>query len=300
MTDKSTWTLQQLKSALREHNARTTGRKAELLERLEFYEKNEDIQTSFIPMPAPVNTIPEWPHISKFSSITENDRENLPKITKGHIYQYVMAQQAKDVGKNSKDIAAVKRGIKMTNNVGALSIYNEALDLSSNAIEKRFFATGMVFAEYKENSYCIKLVLKSLTAEILNASCECATGRGPASSCKHVISSMMVLEKFVESGELSVEPSCTEQLQQFHKPKKAHKGKPVLAETMGRGLTDKDDPRPMSFRNRAGYNDFVRSKVISHCQHTGQDIAQRYAYKKANIQEATIDHHYFKVPFTEY
>ena len=60
-----------------------------------------------------------------------------------------------------------------------------------------------------------------------------------------------MLAKFVKDGTLSVQLSCTSQLQSFKKPSKVHRGAPVLAETMGKGAPDYD-PRPVQFRNMEG------------------------------------------------
>ena len=61
-----------------------------------------------------------------------------------------------------------------------------------------------------------------------------------------------------------------------------------------------EDPRPPKYRNMAGYNDKVRNSVINFCAHTFMDMAPRYIYPKANIQQASIDHNYLRKPFTEY
>jgi hypothetical protein len=58
--------------------------------------------------------------------------------------------------------------------------------------------------------------------------------------------------------------------------------------------------RPPKYRNMAGYNDKVRNSVINFCAHTFMDMAPRYIYPKANIQQASIDHNYLRKPFTEY
>jgi len=61
-----------------------------------------------------------------------------------------------------------------------------------------------------------------------------------------------------------------------------------------------DDPRPPHMRQLAGYNDFVRSAVVNYCSTTGQDLAIRYLYGKADLGAAVHDHHYLSRPFTEF
>ena len=61
-----------------------------------------------------------------------------------------------------------------------------------------------------------------------------------------------------------------------------------------------EDPIPAKYRNMGGYTDKVRKSVINFCAHTSMDMALRYIYPKANIQQASIDHNYLRKPFTEY
>ena len=57
-------------------------------------------------------------------------------------------------------------------------------------------------------------------------------------------------------------------------------GSPAKAEYLplkGRNET-MDDPQPPHLRNRAGYNDYVRSAIVNYCSVTGHDIAMQYLY----------------------
>ena len=56
------------------------------------------------------------------------------------------------------------------------------------------------------------------------ASCECPAGAGPTATCKHIAALMLVLNVFIETGELHVGSTCTDTLQQFSKPRKVHVG----------------------------------------------------------------------------
>lgn len=81
-------------------------------------------------------------------------------------------------------------------------------------------------------------------------------------------------------------------------------GSPVKAQNMRlqskRNELNLDDPRPMQFRNQAGYQDHVRSHIINYIANTGEDLAIRYMYEGADIQAAAADHDYCALPFTEH
>ena len=79
-------------------------------------------------------------------------------------------------------------------------------------------------------------------------------------------------------------------------------GSPVKAEqlaTKSRAVR-LEDPRPLHLRNLPGYNDYVRSCVVNYCCSSGNDLAMRYLYEKADLSAAVHDHRYMTTPFTEF
>ena len=44
----------------------------------------------------------------------------------------------------------------------------------------------------------------------------------------------------------------------------------------------------------------MRNLVTNFVAYTGKDITARYAFPRADLQEAVLDHNYLDVPFTEY
>jgi hypothetical protein len=236
------------------------------------------------------------------------------QITPGHVRQYVLYRQVLGRSQN-EDITAMKKGEKMAKEaVEALSIYEDQ--------GGRLFFTGIVTAEMKKSiSYSLKFVLRHDTGnyklvfpimfslknctvtclgDIENAHCECPAGEGPTSSCKHVVASLLVLAQFAATGSLAVLKSCTEQLQTFKRPTKIHQGRPVRAEELGKGVKEDDDPRPDHLRGRASIMDTVYNATVNFASHSGMDIAWRYAFPAANLQEAMVDHHYLEAPFGQY
>ncbi|XP_021362744.1 uncharacterized protein LOC110456373 [Mizuhopecten yessoensis] len=175
----------------------------------------------------------------------------------------------------------------------------------SMLIQEHVYMTGIVGAAMKNKvSYNFKMKIDKLTGDPVNTHCECPAGKGPHGTCKHLAAVLLMLQHFINTGEIQVEKSCTESLQTFHKPKFTHKGAPVAAEELpSKRKTGDDfleDPRPQKYRNTEGYNDFVRNCIINHCSATSQDVAMRYLYRRANIQVAALDHDYTPLPFTEY
>lgn len=246
-----TWTVVQLKRELANRGAKTSGRKKDLADRLECYVKNRNFQNASITLPV-AQTMPAFPDTALFTSITGADLEFIPKVTDGHIRQYVLYRQVADRESN-KDVSAMKKANKMVESaaVEALSYYRSG---------PQFFLTGIVNAEMRKHlSYNVKLVLNQSTGDIVNSACECPAGAGPTATCKHLVSSLQVLALFVSTGELVIDKSCTEKLQSFKKPAKEYNGRPVPAEKLGKGASDLDDPRPGKSKMCTEYNDPVIS-----------------------------------------
>jgi len=109
-----------------------------------------------------------------------------------------------------------------------------------------------------------------------------------------------VLVKVVETGELDVIRSCTEELQSFKRPAKLHSGRPVRAEELGKGLKEDDDPRPPHLRKNPAATDYVRNATVNFVARSGIDVSWRYAFPRANQQEAMWDHYYLAQPYCQY
>jgi hypothetical protein len=78
--DRAKLTLVELRRECRDRGARTTGRKAELLERLESYDRNDDFRGFGQVVLPETDPMPEWPSMSSFCTITKVHREIMPKV----------------------------------------------------------------------------------------------------------------------------------------------------------------------------------------------------------------------------
>jgi hypothetical protein len=92
-------TVDKLKLELAKRGAKTTGRKAELIERLEAYDRNQDFSSTSVIIPAEV-PMTDWPERTFFRSITASHREELPRIEHSQIEQYVIYRQCADNSEN--------------------------------------------------------------------------------------------------------------------------------------------------------------------------------------------------------
>jgi hypothetical protein len=284
----SKWTVVLLKVELSKRGARTTGRKHELIERLEAYDRDDDFCANTLQI-TDTTPMPSWPAITEFCTITTSDRDLLPEVTLPHIQLYVLHHQRVRSGDASADLSAMKKGDRMAKEaVLALSFFQPkspatGLAATSSAATASVatasattdtaatdtaatdtavtasapmatsetmpvFFSGIVGAEMKKNtSYNLKLVLQQ-TGDISHSHFECAVGKGPHSTCKHVVSVCRLLAHFRDTGEFLVAKSCTDELQMFKKPVKLHSGSPKRAEDIGRGVPKKDDdPRPLKY-----------------------------------------------------
>lgn len=86
------------------------------------------------------------------------------------------------------------------------------------------YFSGIVAASMKKRtSYCFQLKLNNF-GEVINSDCECAAGKGPHCTCKHVAAICYFLITAKCTGKILLQKSCTSQLQNFHHPKTAHSG----------------------------------------------------------------------------
>ena len=301
--DRSRWKVKDYQRELAARGAKVTGRKKELIQRLEDYERNDNFGA--VPLVLGEDPLPEFPDISKFKTLTVSHREEVPKISKSHVEQYVLWRQSLDKEQNN-DVSAIKNGEKMIEEVLAMSWFLEQAPTSASSEEASgpvFYLSGIVAAEMrKQDSYSLKLVLDGDTGEVLQAHCEGPAGRGPTGSCKHIVAALLMLVKFVEDGELLVQLTCTQSIQTFKKPRRAHDGSPVRAEKLGKRASEEYDPRPQKYRNMPGYKDFVYNAIINFCSNTSIDVTLRHQMpieRKANLADAELHHDYLKEPLVQ-
>jgi len=169
------WTVPELQAELRCRSVRVSGRKAELVERLQGLDAihMKGASPSLPPLPPSAPSSP-WPEAGSFRTMTNNDsKDNLPDVTERLIEQYVLYRQANDYGANH-DVSAMKEGQRL--------FQDKVQAMSQCTWQERFFFCGTVEAAMKKHvSYSIKISL-SKVGEVLLSSCECPAGMGPHST----------------------------------------------------------------------------------------------------------------------
>ena len=139
--------------------------------------------------------------------------------------------------------------------------------------------------------------------QVYEAQCECGAGMGPEAHCKHVCALLYGLCKFVKSGDLKTEMTCTERFQTFHYCKK-FKGSPKKCHDLKLSVNDSRsgsviyDPRPRELVDNFDYRSYVRNICVG----SGfVDIPLMQLYKPANVHGIAHDHDYLLLtPEEEY
>ena len=289
MDDPSEWKVDRLKQELRDRGAKTTGRKADLFERLMSYRRNDNFAAGpAIDLPPP-SPMPEFPPTASFQSLTASDRPYVPPISKSHVQDFLAKYLVKDA--NLPTSVAMGKAEKMVaENIMAAS-FKIAKTNDNNVC---FFLTGIVNKSMRKLSYNTRVVINVDSIEITATECDCPVGIGPTAACKHVLGMLLMLAHFSKTGELLVQLSCTETLQTFKRPSKMHEGPPVKVQDLGKGAPDYD-PRPKRFRNMENYTDLVDNETINFCAQSNMNITLRYAIsnkRRADKSAIVHDHHY--------
>ncbi|XP_061197582.1 uncharacterized protein LOC133205732 isoform X2 [Saccostrea echinata] len=137
----ASYTVQKLKKELMLRGAVTTGRKTDLIERLEAYERNFNFSGPVIELPAERKV--DWP-TTGYKQITSEHYDLLPHISEAHIEGYFQYRQAVDRQMMGNTKAIVK---------GKLLLESERVEaLSINCQHEDFFLTGFVRAAMKKKA----------------------------------------------------------------------------------------------------------------------------------------------------
>ncbi|XP_053390353.1 uncharacterized protein LOC128553251 [Mercenaria mercenaria] len=265
--------LEQLRKELRRRNAKLSGRKKELIERLEAYERNHNFVEDY-------DTVPEYfmdlPPSGKYKDL--NSDMKIPPVTNQCASDY-MSQFGVDFDRVVCDL------------------YEETFIryVRYCSTEDLDYIKGACYAEMKKKvSYTIDISVKK-NGQFHEAQCECGAGQGPTAHCKHVRTILFACCKFTSSGKLKVEMTCTEKLQSFHKVKK-HTGSPLKSRDMNIAGADEIcdikmfDPRPQEFQNRENYKDYFYNTCMNFKGISKTPIFQ--AFQPANMRAYALDHDY--------
>ncbi|KAK3107721.1 hypothetical protein FSP39_020797 [Pinctada imbricata] len=240
------YTIPQLKEELRKRNARLTGRKRELVERLIVYDRNSNFGKQEITEPEYSMSLPKSEtyfdvnsdsHFSGLNMETLNTYlEHFDKKFDSHVSQ----------------------------------LYNEKFlryDRISQQSDKTFIKASCRAETRKGVSYTVDIELGQ-RCSIIEPQCECAAGMGPHAHCKHVCCALYGAVMYQSKRDIKTEETCTQQLQNFHKCKKKNTGSPLKLNNLDLAGADEFtnrnfDPRPERFRNSKGYLDHFRNECLN-------------------------------------
>ncbi|XP_045773598.1 uncharacterized protein LOC123873001 [Maniola jurtina] len=202
----STWKLKELKDELKKRGGRITGKKSELVERLEAYDRNFNFghQT----LQASQSQAIDVPAVELYKDV--NSSTILPKITKHHIQSYF--------DRFNKNIC------------DAVKLYESRylLVLRSATSGQDTYLKGYCKASMKQLQYEINIKLNN-DGMPEEANCECAAGEGNEAHCKHIAVVLLAAENIVQQKIIILHEVSTSQLQTFHKPSRKYYATPLRA-----------------------------------------------------------------------
>ena len=193
--------IEQLKGLLRQRGAKVTGKKRDLVDRLEAYDRNDDFGRAEIS--DDVEEQFSIPSEVVLTSLSGRHRTVMPNVDYQSIQDY-MGQRGGQIHKSAYPMFKAKFVKYVT--VGELS--------------GTHYFQGVIRAEMKKHMAYMVLLSLDRHGVVANAHCECAAGSGMAATCKHVNVLLFAVEHFVGTGDLLVEVTCTEKGSTWNKPVK--------------------------------------------------------------------------------
>ena len=282
--DYGAWTLVQLRDECRKRNARISGKKSHLVERLEAYDRNKNFVKSDS---VGVSFEMDIPDSTSFKDI--NSDIILPNVSIETLETYLnlVDKRIDDKSKN---------------------LYQEKY-----LLYVRFSKTDDVYIKAR----CAAQMSKRVTYEIdislddngiiMECQCDCGAGMGPTAHCKHVCAVILGLIDFSSNKSINVRSTCTSKLQTFHHTKQ-FTGSPLKASELkirksesssSLSLNASFDPRPEHLRNRPEYATEFRNACINAASECPtMPITQ--CYPPANPFALAHDHDYQKDTPEEY
>lgn len=266
MMDYRKMTVEQLKNELRKRGAKLSGRKGELLERLEAYDRN--------------------------NNFGYNEPENVEKMVVPEKLQY------KDVNASSVVPAVNER---MVDEFFYECEVNKISDTAKRMYENKFlqfiqvcgkYVKGCVAAEMRKKvSYCVDLKIED--DSITETQCDCAVGAWPSAHCKHVMVVILALLDFAKKKECMTYDTCTSVIQNFHKPKKRHAASPLRCEKLSKkSLIRGEIPAPTDLNKLSEID--LHNKIKNFCSLGSGKMAFSQILAPANPSAAMTDHDYLQ------
>lgn len=240
-------TIPQLKLELDKFGAKKSGRKRELVERLEAYARNAHCSRA---EPAGQDYTMDLPDPDSYQDL--NSDKSFPGSPLNEITTY-LSQFNKNIESKAKNL------------------YNDGFIryLRTTEYNSLWYVRGAIRAEMSKSIVYIIDIEIGQDGSVLKCQCECAAGMGPFAHCKHVSTALYACACFKQHGSIKTEQTCTQRLQTFHRVK-PHKGSPMKVVNLDMpgcdevcNLPEGFDPRPEEFRNHPGYKSWFQNVCLS-------------------------------------
>ncbi|XP_045541411.1 uncharacterized protein LOC123722891 [Papilio machaon] len=263
----SKYRIKELKDELRKRGASLRGKKADLVERLEFYDQNFNFGRS-------ENTDKDDPKMQLPLGETYRDINSntiLPPLDKTMIRHYLCYTQKKiDT---------------------AMQLYEtrHLLMARASVVGDNTFIKGYCRKTMKSLQYEVDILInKNGNPEA--SQCECPAGSGTNALCKHVAVLLFGIENMVREKLLLLQEVCTQKLQQFHVPSKPYTGSPVKAEKFYRRKRNIIfEPYSLKNIDRVNYNTRFSNLILGFWN---SRMPLKQLYEPANPYALINDHTY--------
>ncbi|XP_069110247.1 uncharacterized protein [Argopecten irradians] len=269
------WNLKELKTELRKRNARVSGRKQELLNRLADYDRNQNFGKT-------ENLDPEY-------LMTTPDPSSYLDVNCDSVFS----------GTTLDDLTTYLAKYDKQLDMLIQRMYSErTIRYFRVSTDKDFtYVSSSCYAEYRKGVTYDVDVQFDKNGSIQQAQCDCPAGEGPGAHCKHVCVVLYASVMFQKHRDVKIEETCTQKLQSFHKAKRFI-GSPLKAQDINMPGADEFtnldfDPRPEHLRNDPGYEDNFRNKCLNFSGISKMPIFQ--LFKPANAFAVAHDHDYLKL-----
>ncbi|XP_062598380.1 uncharacterized protein LOC134259793 [Saccostrea cucullata] len=277
-TNFGSMTIPELRKELEKFGAKKSGRKRELVERLEAYTRNA--HCSRTDLTAAQDYVMVLPDPQKYEDL--NSDKNFPGCNMDNITTY-LAQFNKNLESKAKNL------------------YNDGFIKYIRTTENNalWYVRSAIRAEMSKSVvYTIDIVMEN-DGNIAECQCECAAGMGPLAHCKHICTALFACLSFKTHGSVKTEQTCTQRLQTFHRVR-PHRGTPMKADNLDMpgcdeicNFADGFDPRPVEYRNNLGYKSYFQNVCLSYPGVSKTPIFQ--TFPPANMRGIDVDHDYFSL-----
>ena len=158
--------------------------------------------------------------------------KDMPNFTHEHIEKYLILEKDKTPDKKPAEALKHKKaGYRLFKAGYATKIWVKANIRKADNIP-HFIVRCQVNAEMRKLEYTVYVHLNQVNGDIAYAKCQCPAGAG--GRCKHVAAILFQLLDFSELDltEVPDDKTCTEELQQWHVPKKLQNKGAILFEDL--------------------------------------------------------------------